>query len=216
MKQLFSRDKWKYAFYTVSHPSDGYYEIRHRERGSVPIAILLVILFSLSFSINRIHASFIVNDVDPLDVSALTELVAVLLLYLLFCISNWSITCLMEGEGRLKDISIAVGYAMLPLIFGYNLATIVSQAVAQNEEAFYFMILGIGIAYGLFMILIGIMQVHTGQNADYHFPDVYCNVYYHFRGAVVYRSDQPGVQLLLQHLSGTDIQSLGGGEHAEK
>ena len=161
MKQLSSRDKWKYAFYTVSHPSDGYYEIRHRERGSVPIAILLVILFSLSFSINRIHASFIVNDVDPLDVSALTELVAVLLLYLLFCISNWSITCLMEGEGRLKDISIAVGYAMLPLIFGYNLATIVSQAVAQNEEAFYFMILGIGIAYGLFMILIGIMQVHN-------------------------------------------------------
>ena len=100
-------------------------------------------------------------SLDPLDVSALTELVAVLLLYLLFCISNWSITCLMEGEGRLKDISIAVGYAMLPLIFGYNLATIVSQAVAQNEEAFYFMILGIGIAYGLFMILIGIMQVHN-------------------------------------------------------
>ena len=33
--------------------------------------------------------------------------------------------------------------------------------MAQNEEAFYFMILGIGIAYGLFMILIGIMQVHN-------------------------------------------------------
>ena len=160
MKQLFSMDKWKYAFYTVSHPVDGYYEIRHRERGSVAIAVLLVMLFSFSFSINRIAASFIVNDVDPLDVNAHTELVSVLLLYLLFCVGNWSITCLMEGEGRLKDISIAIGYAMIPMIVCYNLATIVSQFVAQNEEAFYYMILGIGIAYGLFMMLVGIMEVH--------------------------------------------------------
>lgn len=161
MKQLMSKEKWKFAFYTVSHPSDGYYEIRHRERGSVLIAVLLVIAFSLSFSINRIHASFIVNDVDPLDVSAFLELGAVLLLYFLFSISNWSITCLMEGEGRLKDITIALGYAMIPLIVCFNLATVVSKIVAQNEEAFYYMILGIGIAYALFMMLIGIMQVHN-------------------------------------------------------
>ncbi|MDO4302942.1 MAG: Yip1 family protein [Bacillota bacterium] len=161
MKQLFSKDKWKYAFYTVSHPADGYYEIRHRERGSVPVAFVLVILFSISFSINRISASFIVNDVDPLDVNALTELVSVLLLYALFCVGNWSITCLMEGEGRLKDISIAIGYAMIPMIVCFNIGTVVSQFVAQNEEAFYFMIIGIGIAYGLFMMLIGIMEVHN-------------------------------------------------------
>ncbi len=161
MKELFSGEKWKYAFYTVNHPADGYYEIRHRERGSVAIAIVLVILFSFSFSMNRILASFIVNDVDPLDVNALTELIAVLLLYFLFCVGNWSITCLMEGEGRLKDIAIAIGYAMIPMIVCMNLGTVVSQFVAQNEEAFYFMIIGIGIAYGLFMMLIGIMEIHN-------------------------------------------------------
>lgn len=161
MKQLFSKEKWQYAFYTVSHPADGYYEIRHRERGSIVVALLLVILFSFSFSINRTAASFIVNDVDPNEVNALTELVAVLLLYALFCVGNWSITCLMEGEGRLKDIAIAIGYAMTPMIVCFNLGTIVSQFVAQNEEAFYYMIVAVGIAYGLFMMLIGIMQVHN-------------------------------------------------------
>lgn len=161
MKGLFSKDKWKYVFYTVSHPADGYYWIRHRERGSVVIAFLLVILFSFSFSINRTAASFIVNDVDPLEVDALTELMAVLLLYVLFAVSNWSITCLMEGEGRMKDILTALGYAMVPMIVCFNLGTIISQVVAENEEAFYFMIVAIGIAYGLFMMLIGIMQVHN-------------------------------------------------------
>lgn len=161
MKQLFSKDKWGFAFYTVSHPSDGYYEIRHRERGSVIVAVFLVMLFSFSFSINRSMASFIVNDIDPRDVNALTELVSVLLLYLLFCVGNWSITCLMEGEGRLKDIAIAIGYAMIPMIVCFNLGTIISQFVAQNEEAFYYMVVAVGIAYGLFMMLIGIMQVHN-------------------------------------------------------
>ncbi len=161
MKQLFSKEKWEFLFYTVSHPADGYYEIRHRERGSVPIAILLIILFSFSFSINRATANFIVNDVDPLDVDALTELFSVLLLYGLFCVGNWSITCLMEGEGRLKDIGIAIGYAMIPMIVCFNLGTVISQFVAQNEEAFYYMVVGIGIGYGLFMMLIGIMQVHN-------------------------------------------------------
>lgn len=161
MNGLFSKDKWSYAFYTVSHPMDAYYEIRHRDRGSVPVAVVLVILFSFSFSINRMAASFVVNDVYPLSVNALTELVAVLLLYLLFCVGNWSITCLMEGEGRLKDISIAVGYAMIPIIVCYNLATIISQFVAADEEAFYWVILVAGVAYGLLMMLMGIMQVHN-------------------------------------------------------
>lgn len=161
MKGLFSKEKWKYAFYTVSHPMDAYYEIRHRNRGCVPIAILLVILFSFSFSINRMSASFIVNDIDPLDVNALTELIAVILLYLLFCIGNWSITCLMGGEGRLKDIVIAVGYAMTPMIICFNLGTLFSRFVTEDEGAFYGIIIGLGIAYSLMMMLMGIMQVHN-------------------------------------------------------
>lgn len=161
MNNLFSIDKWKYAFYTVTHPMDAYYEIRHRDRGSVPIAIVLVILFGISFSINRIAASFVVNEVDPLEVNLLTEVLAVAMLYLLFCVGNWSITCLSEGEGRMKDILIAIGYAMTPMIVCFNLGTLLSQFVTEDEGAFYFLVLGIGIAYGLLMMLMGIMTVHN-------------------------------------------------------
>lgn len=161
MNKYFSKDKFKYAMYTVSHPMDAYYEIRHRERGSVPIAFILVILFALTFSINRMSASFIVNDVDPRDVNALTELLAVLLLFMLFCVGNWSITCLMEGEGRMKDIVTAVGYAMTPMIVTFNIATIISQLVTVDEAAFYSIIMGVGIAYSIIMALMGIMTVHN-------------------------------------------------------
>jgi hypothetical protein len=159
MRKYFSAEKWKYVLYTISHPMDGYYWIRHRERGSVPIAILLVIFFGFSFTGIRLLASFVVNDLDPRSVNLVYELLGVLAFYLLLCVSNWSITCLMSGEGRLKDIAIAVGYGTVPITVSLILATIVSQFLADDEQAFYTLILVVGIAYGLIMILIGIMQV---------------------------------------------------------
>lgn len=145
----------------MSHPVDGFYWIRHRNYGSVPIAILMVVLFSLCFSLNRIGASFVVNDVEPSTVDSLEELSGVLLLYILLCIANWSVTCLMGGEGRMRDIFIAIGYSFAPLIPAFLIATGFSYLVVEEEAAFYTMILGIGIAYTAMLILISIMQVHN-------------------------------------------------------
>ena len=161
MRKYFSKEKWKYMLYTISHPMDGYYWIRHAERGSVPLAILLVVIFSCCFTANRLLASFVVNDLDPRTVDSLYELMGVLAFYLLLCVSNWSITCLMNGEGRMKDIAVAVGYGTVPISFVLVLATIVSQFIADAEQAFYTLLLVVGIAYGVIMILIGIMQVHN-------------------------------------------------------
>jgi len=161
MRELRSKEKWSYLFYTLSHPMDGFYWIRHAEKGSVPIAILLVVLFSISFTANRLLASFVVNDLDPRGVDSLNELGGILIFYLLICVGNWSITCLMDGEGRMKDIAIAIGYSTLPISAVLLGGTLMSQFVADDEQAFYTILLVVGIAYGLILMLIGIMQVHN-------------------------------------------------------
>ena len=161
MKELFSKEKWSYFGYTLTHPMDGFYWIRHKEYGSVPIAVLMVILFSISFPLNRLCASFVVLGTDPRSVNSLTELAGVLALFLLVCVGNWSITCLMDGEGRFKDIIIAVGNGITPATVGYVLATLLSRVIADNEQAFYGLLIGIGIAYAVILVLMGIMQVHN-------------------------------------------------------
>ena len=52
-------------------------------------------------------------------------------------------------------------FALVPMIVTFNIGTIFSQFVAQNEGAFYWMIIGVGIAYSVFLALIGIMQMHN-------------------------------------------------------
>jgi hypothetical protein len=161
MRKLFKKDDWFYLLYTLTHPMDGYYWIRHAEKGNVPIAILSVILFSFCFTANRLLASFVVNDLDPRGIDSLYELLGVLAFYLLLCVSNWSVTCLMNGEGRLKDIAVAIGYGTVPISLSLLIATIFSQFVADDEQAFYGILLGLGVAYGAIMMLIGIMQIHN-------------------------------------------------------
>lgn len=161
MGKYFSKEKWSYMFYTIAHPMDGYYWIRHRDYGSVPLAILMVFLFSCSFTANRLLASFVVNDIDPRGVDSLYELMGVMSFYLLICVSNWSVTCLMDGEGRMKDIAIAVGYGTVPMTAVMVVSTIISRFLADEEQAFYGLLIAVGIAYGVIMILMGIMQVHN-------------------------------------------------------
>jgi hypothetical protein len=153
--------KVKFLFYLLSHPIAGYYELRHRDEGSVPLALVIVALFSLSFSLNRIYASFIVNDLDPRIVDSVRELAAVFMLYALLCVGNWSVTCLMEGEGRMKDIFTAVGYALTPAVLLILPATLVSQFIGAYEEVFYFVLIVCAVGWTLILLLIGVMTIHN-------------------------------------------------------
>jgi hypothetical protein len=161
MEMMSKRDKLFYPFYVVSHPFDGFYEVRHRGKGSVPIALLLIFLFGLSFSLNRRYAGFVVNLVDPLSVDVRMEMVGVFAAVLLFATANWSITCLMEGEGRFKDILTVIGYSMLPMVLVFVPSTILSWFIASDEESIYFILIYASMLFFVLLLLVGIMVIHN-------------------------------------------------------
>ena len=153
--------KLNHMFYSMAHPMSGYYEIRHENKGSVLLAVIIVFLFGVSFSVNRQYASFIVNDTNPLSINSIMEVLSVIALFLLFCIGNWSITCLLDGEGRLVDILTVTGYSMLPMVLAFTPLTMFSYLIAENEEAFYYVLMGLSILYFIILEIIGIMIVHN-------------------------------------------------------
>lgn len=155
------KEKLLYPFYVISHPFDGFYEVRHRGKGSVPVALLLIFLFGLSFSLKRRYASFVVNLINPRGVNTETEIIGVFLAVFLFATANWSITCLMEGEGRFKDIVTVIGYSMLPMVLTYVPATILSWFIASDEESIYYLLTNISMIFFVILLLIGIMIIHN-------------------------------------------------------
>lgn len=155
------KEKLLYPFYVITHPFDGFYEIRHRGKGSVPVALLLIFLFALSFSWNRKYASFVVNYVNTRYVDSRSEMIGIFLAVLLFSAANWSITCLLEGEGRFKDILTIMGYSMLPMVLTFLPITILSWFIAADEEGIYSLLKGISILLFVVLLLIGIMIIHN-------------------------------------------------------
>jgi len=158
---MINREKLMYPFYCMFHPFDAFYEIRHRDKGSVPVALLLVFLFGLSYSLNRRYAGFVVNYINPRTVDSRWEVLGIFFAVLLLACSNWSITSLMEGEGRFKDIIIVLGYSMLPMVLTFVPATVISWFVAQNEEGLYYLLINVSVIFTVILAIIGIMTIHN-------------------------------------------------------
>jgi len=161
MRKHFSRDKLNYMFGVLSNPIESFYEIRYRDKGSVPLAIICVFVLSALFTINRVFAGFVVNEINPRTIDGITEMGAFFMLLGLFCIGNWSVTCLMEGEGRMRDIVTVAGYAMLPIALMLGPATVISNVISIEEAAIYQIIIGISIAWTAVLLLLGVMTVHN-------------------------------------------------------
>jgi len=161
MRKNFSREKLSYMFGVLTNPIDSFYEIRYRNKGSVPLAVVCVLVLSALFTINRVFAGFVVNEINPRTIDGITEMGAFFMMLGLFCIGNWSVTCLMEGEGRMRDIVTVAGYAMLPIALMLGPATIVSNVVSIEEAAIYQILIGISIAWTAVLLLLGVMTVHN-------------------------------------------------------
>lgn len=155
------KEKIRFLFYMLTHPIDAFYEIRHREKGSLALALVVVFLAGVAFCLDKRYSSFVVNSADTREVKSLLYISAMFLLFFLFCAGNWAVTCLTDGEGRMKDIVTATGYALLPLPLFFIPATLISQVIAGDEAVFYTLLIGISIAWAALLVVMGNMIIHN-------------------------------------------------------
>ncbi|MCL2356033.1 MAG: YIP1 family protein [Defluviitaleaceae bacterium] len=152
---------YRLPLYIMVRPFDGFYAMKYLKEGTLKISFLNVILLLISYAINDQYASLIVNPQNPLTLNSLWHWVMIVTALILFCVSNWSVTSLMDGEGKLKDIFMSVTYAMTPLILTIVPATILSNFLSQEEAGFYFMLMSVGVAYFIFLVFCGLVVVHN-------------------------------------------------------
>ena len=147
--------------YIMVKPFDGFYAMKHQNEGTLKLAFFNFFLLLLSYAINNQYASLVVNPQNPLTLNSVTTWVTLTGALILFCVSNWSVSSLTDGEGRLKDIFMAVCYAMTPLVLTIVPATIISNFLSAEESGFYFMIMGVGVIYFVFLVFVGMVVVHN-------------------------------------------------------
>lgn len=152
--------KLRYSFHILTHPFDGFYDIKHEKKGSMWVSTLFVVLLIITFILKRQFTGFVLNTSRPSDLNIFAEALGVLLPFGLWCISNWCLTTLTEGEGSFKDIYIYSGYALLPMIL-INLPMIVySNFVVEEEAGFYSFFITLAMIWSGLLFMVGTLVTH--------------------------------------------------------
>jgi len=154
------RDLLKLPLKIMINPARGFSEMKFEGKGRIVHIPILFILMCVSFSFQRQYIGFAVSQPFPLGFNILFDFTLVFLAYMLFCIGNWSITCLMDGSGKLVEIMMSVAYSFTPMILIFIPATLVSNFITTDEGGFYFMVIGVAGFWFLLMLFTALIIIH--------------------------------------------------------
>ena len=161
-KETYTRyfKSFKFAFYCMTHPLDGYWDLTHEKRGSMAVANTILILTLVARITSLQFTSFIFNQVYWPKVNIFLYLGSIVFPLALWVVGNWALTTLFDGKARLPQIYMATCYAMLPYpLFQFPLI-IFSNVVTVNEAEFYSLINTIVLVFCAVYIVVAMMQIH--------------------------------------------------------
>ncbi|NIK75087.1 hypothetical protein FHS15_000185 [Paenibacillus castaneae] len=150
----------KYTLHVAFHPFDGFWDLKYENKGKLRIALTILFGVTVMMILKRQYSGYVVNFNYPLDLNSIDELKYIALPFLLWCVANWSLTTLMDGEGKFKEIVIATGYAMLPLILIYLPNLLLSNVISLREASFYYLLESAATLWFVWLLFIGTMTVH--------------------------------------------------------
>lgn len=154
------KEKLYYLKYSFFHPFDAFYEIRFRGKGSFLIAVLSIILFGILQCVSYQYTGFVMNTAQVSAMNSLSVFATWVAGFVLFIVSNWSVTTLLNGKGGLGDITQVIGYSLIPLELTLVIKIILSNFVIKEEIMIVDVIAGIGVVWFLFMIVAGLCTIH--------------------------------------------------------
>ncbi len=152
--------KESYILKVLVHPIDSFWEMKFQNKLKWWIPPLLVVIFFLATIFERQVRAFSFNDAYNTPLDLMYQIRMVVLPIVLFCISNWAITTLMDGKGTMKDIFMVVSYSLIPLTIFKVVGSVISGMLSLNEDVYLSMIDGIGLIWFGIILVVGIMTVH--------------------------------------------------------
>lgn len=154
------RDNLHYPFYVIFHPIDGFWDLKYEKRGKTWVSTLIIFLTIIAFAMERGLSGFAITATPDQPLDIMYQLKFVLVPLALFIIANLSITTLMDGKGTFKQIYIATGYVLLPLVLVKIPLTIASNLFAQTEAMYVALFNGIAIVWVAMLLFCALMCTH--------------------------------------------------------
>ena len=125
----------KYAFHVMTHPLDGFWDLKHEKRGRNYIAVVFLVMYVLTSIFDMQFNNYTFNEykVFPERINMVGTFVTTTLVVVIWVAANWGLTTLFDGEGSMRDVFIYTGYSMLPLVLSQILLIPLTNILTINE-----------------------------------------------------------------------------------
>jgi hypothetical protein len=157
-----SKEFIKYPFYLIFHPFNGFWDLKYEQskRVNLIISYIIVSLLIITNILSSQYSGFLINLYNPEHMNSLLEIVYVVVPVLFWCIANWSLTTLMDGEGKFVEIFTSTCFALTPLVL-INFPWIwLSNIISMEEASFYYFSNSFAVLWFIFLLFVGNMTVH--------------------------------------------------------
>lgn len=155
-------DDLVFMFRFIKKPADSFYYIKKDLRGSLLFAVILYIWVIVMRVLSLYLTGFIFNPyTDPADIPVANEIIYTLVLFILWNASNYLISTISDGEGRVKDVVIGSAYSLFPYaLFALPIA-LLSRVLTFNEIFIYSMMTNLMWAWVGIMLFVMVMEIHN-------------------------------------------------------
>lgn len=145
---------------TIIHPSNNFTDIKEKKLGSIPLCLILIVIYYAVTVLKTIAGGFLFSKYDPTSFNSILVLVRSVGLVVLWIVANWLVCTLLGGKGKLKEIMIVTCYSLLPLILEGIIYIVLSNVLLPVEASFLGILTTIATIYFGLMLVIGMLKIH--------------------------------------------------------
>ena len=157
----------KFAFYCMTHPVDGFWDLTHEHRGTYAAANTILIATLVTRLAKLRFTSFLFLQVYWEELNIFLYLASVLFPLALWVVGNWALTTLFDGKGKLGQVYMATCYGLIPYPVIQIPLLLLSNMVTVEEGQFYSVLSAISLIYAGILIVSAMGQIHefsAGKN----------------------------------------------------
>lgn len=150
----------QFVGHVLVHPFEGFEDLRWKRKGSMTIALVIVVLlFFQEIAYNRLYGFQYYSSYDKIF-NIVPYIFRSFILFGAWVVANWAMCTLFDGEGTMKKIFIYSAYALIPYIAGYLIGTLLSHFLTKDEYIFIQAFEVIGTCWTFVLMISAIKSVH--------------------------------------------------------